>query len=107
MRGISLLAGPLLACSVLGCRSVQDVAHVDDRTGGTYRLVAVDGRPVQRASHPLVTVVPEAIVEPGSHAFTVTRDDADDAQTFVAQVDSGRRYRIAEDDGELRLTESN
>ncbi|MDZ4819207.1 MAG: hypothetical protein SGJ20_09570 [Planctomycetota bacterium] len=71
-----------------------------------YSVIAVDGRPVERASHPIHTVVPQALIPAGTHTLAL---DADDDPTKVATVtahfEAGKSYQLEMTDGQLGIAE--
>ena len=62
-----------------------------------YRLVAVDGKPVQRLKSSVNTVIPFAVVPPGNHTLGLEPDLHSDKPriTISADLAEGKRYRFA------------
>lgn len=83
-----------LAAASGGCLTQRPRATIDDCNGDGYRVVAVDGKPTVRASHPIHTVIPEVIVEPGEHTLTIHPDGADETFEIAATITSGAQYRV-------------
>lgn len=70
-------------------RQSNDLAFIDDgQISGTFQIKAVDGTKPNRSSHPVITMVPLVLVEPGNHTFEIQGSDA----KFTARVERGRRY---------------
>lgn len=89
-------------------------AIVDDVTGKApsesgYCVVAVDGKPVQRARSGVDTVIPMALIDPGEHELSLnTRNAGSPAETIVsATFEAGKRYRIKNENGEVSVVEDN
>lgn len=86
---------------------INDVAvpiQVDLR----YRVEQIDGKPAQRVSHWIHTMVPLVKCRPGTARIDVVSKDraaAEERRTFVATLERRKIYRIAERDGELHLVE--
>lgn len=64
-----------------------------------YCVVAVDGKPAQRAKSSVVTVIPMVVVEPGEHTLTIGE------ATVTATFEAGKSYLIKSEDGELSVVE--
>lgn len=105
----------VMACS--GCISsagrldaryaiVDDVTREAPFVSGSC-VVAVDGKPVQRARSGVVTVIPMALVDPGEHTLSLKSHDADlPAETTVsATFEACKRYRIKHENGEVSIVE--
>jgi len=117
------IIGSLLSAAVLcGCSSEKPLAVIDDLSSSQYRVVEVDGKPVKRTPDTFspATFVPYAYISPGCHALTVSKN-ADlnvgsftvvvpntgtvviakkmnmgaGTVTFTANLEAGKRYRIA------------
>ena len=90
-----------LGCA-LGGNNTKTSAFIDDGlTSNGFRIAAVDGSPPARSTHPVMTMVPYIIVEPGTHEFTVEGE----TRSFRAKVEQGKRYRTAVQDGLPTLSE--
>ena len=87
-------------------------AIVDDVTSDPpfvagYCVIAVDGKPVKRCRDPFLTVIPLVDLEPGTHKLTLQlADEKGNQSTVSADFESGKRYRIKSEDGELSIVES-
>jgi hypothetical protein len=85
----------LLSCGgcllVMGCAASRPMARVND-CGRGYRVVAVDGQPEQRASHPIYTVVPVVQVPPGEHVIRVRRERDGSEQDVTLVLDADQSY---------------
>jgi len=113
MRSLALLL--VVGVTLCGCSvsqtpgphaTINDVAAKPQLDSG-YRLIAVDGRPVERARSALATVVPFALVEPGRRALTLEakRDPALEHVTISAELEEGKRYRFAVEGGNIVVVE--
>ena len=78
-------------------------ATVEDyKNGYDYEIVAIDGKPVYRAKWGfIITRVPNVIVQPGKHIFSVKErtagykhkeNDIDQVVNISAKVEAGRVY---------------
>jgi hypothetical protein len=85
-------------------------AAINDLGRVRARILDVDGQPVERAESRYVTVIPEALVEPGSHTLRV-RFEPDpvsataETLSLSVRVDAGKRYEFTVRDGALQLVE--
>lgn len=78
--------------------------------GGRAELLAVDGGPVTRAHSKYVTMVPFALVDPGSHTFRVrlkadTSGAREETLLVSATVVAGKRYRFENRGSALELVQ--
>lgn len=77
---------------------VEDMT-VDNDSG--YIVVEVDGKPVTRLSHPFITYVPCALINPGLREITLERSGirrntvCPERFTFLANLQATRRYRLS------------
>jgi hypothetical protein len=118
MRAILILVA--LFFVVGGCAVERPHAIINDitvrpefETG--YRLVAVDGKPVERAHgkgmSSISSFVPYAWVQPGTHSLTLQMDNDFKAKnselpqevTISAKLEAEKKYRIAMKDGTATL----
>jgi hypothetical protein len=114
-------AGCVMAFAVVamlgGCSlSKQEIPHatIDDISIGSeldpsYQIAEVDGKPVVRQSGIVNTVVPFAIVTPGSHVFLLKPEIASSVPagtiSISATVEAGKRYRLVRKEGRVSLVE--
>ncbi len=90
-------------CSNLTGNATETSAFIDDGlTSDGLKIAMVDGEPPLRWAHPKATTVPFVLVEPGRHTFTLEGSD----KTFTADVERGRTYRTAEEDGQPTLVKN-
>lgn len=98
---IGLVALCMCSCTALRPRSTY--AIVNDITGAEtidsgYLVLAVDGKPVKRTEGIITTVIPMAIVEPGTHTLKIEPGkDAAQVTTVSASFEAGKLYRIVPD----------
>ena len=95
-----IIASLLSAVMLCGCSEEKPHAVIDDAFPFTrYQLIAVDGRPVVRGAgrSTIATVRPMAIIPPGVHSLTTKCTDGIGVPTatFTANMEAGKRYRIA------------
>ena len=113
MRSLALtlvMGATLCGCSISADRkphaTINDVTVKAELDSG-YRLIAVDGAPVERAQGHVATVVPFAIVKPGHR--TLTLEDKGDPRmehvTISADLEEGKRYRFAVHEGDVVVVE--
>ena len=115
MRGYSVIY--ITAITLCGCASpaprvdrphatVNDVAVRAPLDSG-YQVVAVDGKPVKRARSSIHTVVPFALIEPGSHTLSVEPRSGGTlkATTVSASFEAGKRYRLKLENDEVTVVE--
>ena len=107
---ILVLVLALCGCSAL--RNQRPHATINDLTVSAeldsgYRLIAVDGKPVEREEGIVNTVVPFAIVAPGNHTLTLEPQSAsNNPKTKISvNVDAGKRYRFAVEKGNVVVVE--
>ncbi len=92
----------LLCCGCSTSRSlaphaiVNDVSSVKPAIDSGYRVVAVDGEPVERVRSSTVTMIPDAIIPAGKHTLTLeSKDDSSAAQkTATGDFAVGKHYRL-------------
>jgi hypothetical protein len=118
MRAIWILIP--LACASCGCAVERPHAVINDMTVRPefetgYRVVAVDGKPVERAHGKVPSSIssfaPLAWVQPGTHSLTLQMDNdfkaknSDQPQevTISAKLEADNKYRIARKDGTVTL----
>jgi len=118
MRAIWILVA-LLSVSC-GCAVERPHAIVNDMTVRPefetgYRVVAVDGKPVERAHgkvpSSITSFAPLAWISPGSHSLTLQMDNDFKAKnselppevTISAKLEADKKYRIAKKDGSVAL----
>jgi hypothetical protein len=72
-----------------------------------YRVVAVDGKPAERARSAVVTVVPFVLVQAGEHKLSLEPKNGESlaATDVTATFDSGKRYRIQRENGVVSVIE--
>jgi len=104
-----ILSGALTGC-IFKVQNLQDtdaiIADVSESSSlQPYCIVAIDGKPVRRASSEWITIIPDALVEEGTHTLTVNvGDDISAVETTVtATFEAGRRYQIEYANGELAV----
>jgi hypothetical protein len=110
MSSTTTLAVAAMCVALAGLSCEAPRASINDCMGGRARLIAVDGKPVERARSKYVTVIPFARVKAGTHTFRVRmREDESGApaETLLvsATVVAGKVYRFEERSGALQLTE--
>ena len=95
---------------ILGCPSpsdpfpqnkaiINDIAVRQSLDSG-YRVIAVDGKPEERANSPhIITVAPVVLVDGGEHTLTLESqgDKKLPNKTLVAVFEATKRYRIKKD----------
>ena len=118
MRAIWVLVAALLVSC--GCAVERPHAVINDMTVRPefetgYRVVAVDGKPVERAHgkvpSSISSIAPLAWVEPGTHKLTLQMDNdlkaknSDQPQelTISAKLEAEKKYRIAKKNGTVAL----
>jgi hypothetical protein len=69
-----------------------------------YRVVAVDGKAVERAQSPIDTVIPNAVIEPGAHTLSLEHHTGTTA-TVSASFEAGKRYRLELKNDEVTVAE--
>jgi hypothetical protein len=78
--------------------------------GPRYRVVTIDGEPVKRARSSIHTVIPCAIVEPGTHTLVLETGDEEgndpQTRTVSASFEAGKHYTIASEDGDVTVVEN-
>ncbi len=101
----------------LSDRTIVNDVSVRQEFDTGYKLVAVDGQPVERAHgnglDSVAPYVPVARIPPGTHSLTLRRSGGENAEsrvearevTITATLQSDMRYRFANDGGEVRLVE--
>ena len=106
----------LAACACASCESstpaaphavINDVA-VKHTVDSGYHLVAVDGKPVERVqSDGLITYVPLAIVEPGTHTLSLEPRDGStpEVTTVTTTLEAGKRYRFKRENNSVTVVE--
>jgi hypothetical protein len=77
---------------------IDDVTDKSPYISG-YCVVAVDGKPPQRAKSPTVTTIPMVMVEHGEHTITIGET------TVTANFEAGKGYRIKSENGDLSVVE--
>jgi len=85
-------------------------AAINDLGRVRARILDVDGQPVERAKSKYVTVIPEALVEPGSHTLRVRFEPnpigaTAETLSLSVRLDAGKRYEFTVRDGALQLVE--
>jgi hypothetical protein len=105
MRHILTTAVLLVVAS--GCSDRAGKAVIDDYPGGGgYKIVSIDGTPLERASSAIATMVPYILAKPGTHAFKATTLQGAEQFAFNATVNADRKYRVvAAAGGNLALTD--
>jgi len=107
---ILVLAFALCGCSTMRHEiphaTINDVAVRSELNSG-YRLVAVDGRPVERQKSKVNTVVPYAIITPGNHTLTLEPElgSNNPKTTISANIEEGKHYRFAVKEGNVVVVE--
>jgi hypothetical protein len=104
---IGLVVLCLCGCTALRPRSsyaiVNDVTNQPIDAG--YRVLDVDGKPVKRTEGIITTVIPMAIVEPGTHTLKIEPGkDAVQVTTVSASFEAGKLYRIVPDGNNNSVT---
>jgi hypothetical protein len=94
----------LTVAIICGCTSTKHIADgphavINDVAvpgGAPYKIVAVDGNPVERCQHWIHTVVPYVVVAPGTHTLSLDVYPGKDLQpaTVVGSFEAGKRYRL-------------
>jgi hypothetical protein len=82
-------------CQLHGNRTPTEVAIADVHSDSKLRIASVDGKPAKRLSHPIHTVLPRVLVEPGTHTFTLEGYP----QPFTAELEPGKNYETLLQDG--------
>ena len=118
MRAIWILTALVFASC--GCAVERPHAVINDMTVRPefetgYRVVAVDGKPVERAHgkvpSSISSIAPLAWVQPGKHSLTLQMDndlkekhaELPQEVTISAKLEADKRYRIAMKDGTAAL----
>jgi len=118
MRAICILVVPIFV--ICGCAVERPHAIINDMTVRPefetgYRVVAVDGKAVERAHGKVPSSIssfaPLAWVPPGKHSLTLQMDSdlkAKNAElpqevTISAKLEADKKYRIAMKDGTATL----
>jgi hypothetical protein len=87
---------------------INDVSLRQEMDSG-YTVVKVDGQPVERVSGKVMTMLPCAIVAPGTHSITVrpksSSNSEDEDVSITATFAADKSYRIASNDGQLSIIE--
>ena len=75
---------------------VDDVSSVKPAIDSGYRVMAVDGEPVERMSSSTVTMIPNAIIPEGKHTLTLESKDDSSAPltTATADFEAEKHYRL-------------
>jgi len=128
-----IIVSLLLEVLLCGCSEEKPLTVIDDLPPfDFYHLVAVDGVPEKRASHWIATIIPVAIVSPGVHMLSVMKkadfdvgpfpvvapdistvfiakktDFGTRSVTFTANLEAGKRYRIAATGSSVVVIEKN
>ena len=76
-------------CASRGNATRTSIFIDDARTSQGFQIATVDGQLANRWHSPVMTMVPYVLVEPGRHTFTLDGT----VETFVAEVENGKRYR--------------
>ena len=100
--GIVLGGCVATASRVHGPHATIDDVAVPATLDSGYKVVAVDGKPVERARSSIDTVVPVAIIQPGTHTLSIEPHFGAtlEATTVSAAFEAGKRYRLKfEDEG--------
>ena len=112
ITGVGVLVTALCGCISSAGRPAAQYARVDDVTGEApfvsgYCVVAVDGKPVQRARSAVDTVIPIALIDPGEHTLSVKIRGAEPPaeMTVSARFEEGKRYRLKRENGEVSVVE--
>ena len=98
-RAVVLALVTMSGCTLTGNSTKTSVFIDDGRTSNGFSIATVDGKPPIRWSHPIATVVPVVLVEPGKHTFTIEGS----GQSFTAEVQEGRKYRTDSQNGSPTL----
>ncbi len=103
---VMVLCGCAFAPPVVD-RSRAAIDDVSVPGGVKYEIVAVDGKPVERWRHPVHTVIPYVIVEPGTHTLSLQPRPGEDRMpaTVVGSFEAGKRYRLELDGQEPNIIE--
>lgn len=88
------MAGLLI--SISGCAVSRPSTTINDCGGDGYRVVAVDGKPEVRWHHPIHSVVPVVIVEPGEHTLTIQPVGTDQTFEVTTTFAPHVSYRVAD-----------
>jgi hypothetical protein len=108
-----------IVIAVCGCAStgslvsaphatLNDVAVKMEHEAG-YKLVAVDGKPVERRQSRVSSVVPFALIEPGTHKLSLelkkTVISNPELTTITASFEAGKQYRFKVDQDVVTVVE--
>jgi hypothetical protein len=109
---IGLIAVALCGCTSPASRARNTYALLDDvsvpqEPNYDYKVVAVDGKPVERMHGYLATYVPYAVIEPGNHTLSLDPDVLSTAQatTLSASFEAGKTYRIKRENETVTVVE--
>jgi hypothetical protein len=107
----------MIALCLLGCsnfdvlpRPGQPGALIQDPVE-SFTVVAVDGKPPERAHHWLHTVVPSVVVKPGVHVVTVklhsplSNETEPRIETVSGSFEDGKCYGLEMSDGKYTFVE--
>lgn len=108
-----LISSLTLVLVLTGCAVQQPYARVNDVSvndsiDAGYLLVSIDGAPVRRARGEVATVVPVALVRPGTHTFELQskRNPKAPPTTISAEVQADKEYRFAAKNNAVVLVET-
>jgi hypothetical protein len=112
-----LIVAASAALAICGCtmerpRAIVNDLSVREEFDSGYALVAVDGKPVERAGEGVSTTPPFAWVDSGEHALTLKPKHSDSKDptlqsevTITAKVEPYKKYRIAKQNDRISLVE--
>ncbi len=115
MRGFGTVC--MIALCLLGCSNFDVLPHPGQPyavildPGESFTVVAVDGKPPERAHHWLHTVVPSVVVKPGVHVVTVKLDSPlsnetePRIETISGSFEDGKGYGLELRDGKFAFVE--
>jgi hypothetical protein len=102
-------------CMFTGCGSLlylkyRNCAFINDTTSKSpcCHVIAVDGKPPERVSHPTITMLPNAVIKPGEHTITaVTEKNTKNEKTVVVTFyfESGKWYLLRYQNEQLHIVE--
>jgi len=99
---------------LFGCANPKPRAFINDvsvpyaiNTG--YTVAAIDGKPVERLRGKVVTMVPYAIVVPGTHSLTLRPEKTSELPqediSITTTFEADKTYRVASQDGRISMVE--
>ncbi len=114
---VFVLSSAICGCAIERPHAVVNDVSVRQEFDSGYTLVAVDGKPVERAHgkgmNSLVDYVPFAWVEPGTHSLTLKRSVNSNSKippvkaevTITATLEANKRYRFDAKEGTVTLVD--